>query len=127
MEARMDREFRSPVPCLLAALACALGTAPARAQSCVELGPRYAMYTYTAGNRVGVENLGSDTHYLIALACKYDAKGGVGGLDLGFGRRCVGADVAAGGKPCRITRIDTVKSLEIDPSGEVVVRRAPAK
>lgn len=74
----MGRKFQSM--CRLFGVACVLTlcAAPAVAQNCAELGPRYTMYTYTGGNRA-------------------------------------------------VAKIEAVKKIQVDPDGEVVMRRAPSK
>jgi hypothetical protein len=109
-------------------LAGVLASSPAFAQSCAEVGQNYIMYTYKDGARAAVQVLGEKQRaYMLTLGCKYDYKAGVSGLDLGFGKVCAGREVQAGGKPCKVEKVEAIKQVKPDDDGVGVRRRAPAK
>ena len=109
-------------------LAGGLASSPALAQNCAEVGQNYVMYTYKGGTRAAVQVLGDkERAYMLTLGCKYDHKAGAAGLDLGFGKVCAGSEVRAGGKPCKVEKVEAIKQAKPDDDGVAVRRRAPAK
>jgi len=93
---------------------------PAAAQhTCAELGPRYTMYTYKAGDRVAVNSGRSTRSFTIWLDCKYGAEN----PDLGFARLCAGDKVKVGTKTCQVSKVESqVGEPKIDPDGRLVAR-----
>lgn len=105
----------------------AAAAAPAWAQTCAELGERYVMYTYKAGNRVGVHVREPERRYMISLGCKYNAAESGVVVDLGFGKLCPGAEARVKGQACKVGKIAAVKEIKVDPDGAAIVRRAAPK
>src|SRR5574341_1951741 len=107
--------------------AAATAALPAWAQTCAELGERYIMYTYKAGNRVGVHVREPERRYMISLGCKYNAAESGIVVDLGFGKLCPGAEARVKGLGCKVSKIEPVKEIKVDPNGAAIVRRAAPK
>ncbi len=112
--------------CLAAALlAPAL---PAAAQTCADLGQSYTMYTYSSGDRVGVDSGTSPRRFMVSLDCKYDAAADEVGIELGFARVCEGQAVKVQGRSCKVAKVvSQTERLEADPKGKLVQRRSGAR